>query len=168
MDHPEAHELGRFEARDHPEHARLFAPLQLRLKPDEAVVIGGEVVLPQLDDGVRPSAGARIGQPGRLHRPEPQRVDAAVRHHLDRQTPLEELRVVEVVDGRLLGRHDRLVKRAGTRRGRTDSSGSRLRRRLRRPDRRRLAPGPHRASFGSSARLGRPSRDRSFRRGRWD
>jgi hypothetical protein len=29
--------------------------------------------------------------------------DAAMRHHFDRKTPLEELRLVEVVDVRLLG-----------------------------------------------------------------
>ena len=57
-----------------PQHARLLAPFQLRLKADEAVVIAGEVVLPQLHGGVRRAAGARIDEADRLHRPEPQRV----------------------------------------------------------------------------------------------
>ena len=115
MDHPEAHELGRFKAGNHPQHARLFAPLQLRLKPDEAVVIAGESVLPQLDDGIGPAARPRIGEPGGLHRPKPQRVDAAMRHHLDGQTPLEELRVVEVVHAAFSAETMRLRETAGIR-----------------------------------------------------
>ena len=101
--HPEAHELGLLEARDQPKHARLVAPFDLRLEADEAVVIAGEIVLPQLDDGVRLASGARIDQADRLHRTEPQRVDAAVRHHLDRQAAFEEPLLVEVVDRRRLG-----------------------------------------------------------------
>ena len=73
-------------------------------------MVAGEVVLPELDAGVRLAPGARIGQAHRLHRPEPQRVHAAPRHHLDRQAPLEELRIVEFVQRRLLGRHHRGVK----------------------------------------------------------
>ena len=53
MHHAEAHELGVLEARDHPQHARLIAPLDLRLEPDQAVVIAGERVLPQLHHRVR-------------------------------------------------------------------------------------------------------------------
>ena len=97
MDHPEADELGVLEPGDEPQDARLLAPLHLGLEADEAEVIAGEVVLPQLHARVRLAPGARIGQAHRLHRPEPQRVDAAPGHHLDRQTPLEELRVVELV-----------------------------------------------------------------------
>ena len=103
MHHPEAHELGVLEAGDHPQHARLLAPLQLRLEPDQAEVIAGQVVLAQLHDRVRRAPGARIDEADRLHRTEPQRVAPAVRHHLDRQTALEELCRVEVVDGRRLG-----------------------------------------------------------------
>ncbi len=110
MDHPEPHELGVLEPGNQPQHARLLAPLHLRLEADEAEVVAGQVVLPELDARIRLAAGARIGQAHRLHRPEPQRIDAAPRHHLDRQAPLEELRVVELVQRRLLGRHDRVVK----------------------------------------------------------
>src|SRR5262245_27480273 len=110
MDHAEANELGLLEARNEPKHARLVAPLDLRLEPDEAEVIAGERVLPQLHGGVRLAAGARIDEPDRLHRPEPQRVAAAVRHDLDRQTALEEPLLVEVVDAGRLGGHERVVE----------------------------------------------------------
>ena len=63
---------------------------ELRLEPDQAEVIAGQVVLPQLHDRVGLPPGARIDEPHGLHRPEAQRVAPAVRHHLDRQAPLEE------------------------------------------------------------------------------
>ena len=62
--HAEADELRLLEARNQPQHARLLAPLQLRLKADEAEVIAGEVVLPQLHDGVRRRARC-ADRPGR-------------------------------------------------------------------------------------------------------
>ena len=102
MDHAVAHELGLLEARNHPQHSRLLSPLQLRLESDEAVVIAGKVVLAQLHGGVRLPPGSRILQPHRLHRPEAQRVFAAVRHHFDRQAPFEELLLVEIVNRRRL------------------------------------------------------------------
>ena len=39
VDHPVARELGVLQARDHLEHARLLAPLHLRLEPDQAEVV---------------------------------------------------------------------------------------------------------------------------------
>ena len=69
-------------------------------------MVAGEIVLPQLHDGKRRAAGARIDEADRLHRPEAQRVAAAVRHHLDRQTAFEELLLVEVVNGCRFRRHD--------------------------------------------------------------
>ena len=110
MHHAEPHELGLFQPRHQPQHARLVAPLDLRLEAHEAEVIAGESVLAQLDDGVGRVAGARIAQPDRLHRAEPQRVAAAVRHHLDRQAALEEHFPVEVVDRRRLGVDERVVE----------------------------------------------------------
>ena len=74
-------------------------------------MIAGDVVLPQLHDGVGLAPGAGVAQADRLHRPEAQRVDAARRHDLDRQTAFEELRLIELVDAGLLGRHQRLVER---------------------------------------------------------
>ena len=73
-------------------------------------MIAGERVLPQLHHRIRPASGAGIVEPGRLHRPEAQGVAAAVRHHLDGQAALEELRVVEVVHGRRLRRDERVVE----------------------------------------------------------
>src|SRR4029079_16184051 len=109
-DHPEAHELGALEPGNHPQHARLLSPLHLRLEADEAEVIAGNVVLAQLDDGVGFPAGAGVAQPDGFHRPEPQRVDAARRHHLDRQAALEEFRWSEWLDAGLLGRRQRGVE----------------------------------------------------------
>ena len=63
MDHAEPHELGVLEPGNQPQHARLLAPLHLRLEPDEAEVVAGEVVLPQLHDRVRLAPGARIVSP---------------------------------------------------------------------------------------------------------
>ena len=73
-------------------------------------MIAGEVVLPQLDDRVRLASGPRIDEPHRLHRPEAQRVDAAMRHHLDRQAAFEEFLFVEIVDRRRLRVHERVVE----------------------------------------------------------
>ena len=132
MHHAEADELGVLEAGNHRQHARLLAPLQLRLEADQAEVVAGEVVLPQLHDGVRRAAGARIDQADRLHRAEPQRVAAAMRHHLDRQAPLEELLLVEVVDRRRFGGHDARRRSGRTRPSSSGSSDSRPRHRPRR------------------------------------
>ena len=73
-------------------------------------MIAGQVVLPELHDRVRLAARSRIGQADRFHRAEPQRVHAARRHDLDRQAALEELRIVEVVQRRLLGGRHGLMK----------------------------------------------------------
>src|SRR5688572_11914593 len=110
MHHAEAHELGLLEPGDQPEDARLLAPLDLRLEADEAEVIAGESVLTQLHDRVRLAPAARIDEADRLHRSEPQRVAAAVRHDLDRQAPLEEPFFVEIVDRRRLGGDERVVE----------------------------------------------------------
>ena len=127
VDHPEAHELGALEARDHPEHALLLAPLELGLEADQRVVARGQVVLAQLHDGVRAAAGARIDEADRLHRPEAQGLLAAARHHLDRQAALEEELVLEVVERRRTRRGERAVEGVGTAPRRAGSSGSRRR-----------------------------------------
>ncbi len=73
-------------------------------------MIAGEVVLAQLHGGVRLASGAWVDEADRLHRPEPQRVAPAVRHHFDRQAPLEELLFVEIVNSRRLRGHQRVVE----------------------------------------------------------
>ena len=103
-------ELGVLEARNETQDARLIAPFDLSLKTHEAVVIPGQIVLPQLDRGIGLLARPRIDETDRLHRPEAQRVDAPVRHDLDRQTALEESLAVEIVNGRRLCVHERIVK----------------------------------------------------------
>src|SRR4029079_9926068 len=49
-------------------------------------------------------------QPDRFHRTEAKRIDAAMRHDLDRQAPLEELLLFEVVNGRRLAMHERIIE----------------------------------------------------------
>ena len=61
MHHAEAHELGILEPGNHPQHARLIAPFDLRLEADQAVVIAGERVLPQLHHRIR--AAVRCADP---------------------------------------------------------------------------------------------------------
>ena len=100
MHHAEADDLRVLEPRHQLQHARLLAPLQLRLEADQAEVIAGQRVLPQLHGCVRHAPGPRIDEADRLHRAEPQRVAAAMRHHLERQTPFEELLLVEVMNRR--------------------------------------------------------------------
>jgi hypothetical protein len=75
-------------------------------------MIAGEVILSQLHGGVRLPSGSRIFQSDRLHRPEPERVLTAMRHHFDRQASLEKLFFVEIMHGRRLGRRERRVERA--------------------------------------------------------
>ena len=110
MHHAESHELGLLQPGNHSKHARLLTPLELCLETHEAVVIAREVVLAELHRGIRRTACTRIHQPDRLHRPETQRIDAAMRHHFDRQAPFEELLVVEIMDGRRLGVNERVVE----------------------------------------------------------
>ena len=117
MHHAEADELRLLEPGDQPQHTRLLAPFELRLEPDEAEVIAGEIVLPQLHGGEGRAPGARVDETDRLHRPEAQRLAAAMRHHLDRQAALEELLLLEIVDRRRLGAHECVVERVVLRLG---------------------------------------------------
>ena len=102
VEHAEPHEFGLREARQHAEDALLLADLELRLEPDEVEVLAREVVLAELDDGVRLPARPRVGQPERLHRAVPQGLDAAFGHRLDRKASLEIDRLLEIVEGHLL------------------------------------------------------------------
>jgi len=111
MHHAKAHELRLLEPRDHAEHARLIAPLDLRLKSHQREVIAGKVVLTQLRGRIGESSGARIDETDRFHRTEAQRVAATMRHHLERQAAFEELRLVEVVHRRGFSGHKGVVER---------------------------------------------------------
>ena len=68
MHHAKPDEFRLLEAGNETKDARLIAPLDLRLKPDEAEMIPGEIVLTKLDGRVRLTSGARIGQADRFHR----------------------------------------------------------------------------------------------------
>ena len=63
MHRAEARELGLREARQRAEDALLLADPQLRLEADDVVEHAALVLLPQLHDGVRPLAGARVPSP---------------------------------------------------------------------------------------------------------
>jgi hypothetical protein len=54
MDLPEAHERGVREPGDRREDPLLLGPAKLRLEPDHRIMLGGEVVLTELNDRVRP------------------------------------------------------------------------------------------------------------------
>ena len=118
MDHAEAHELGVLEPGNQPQHARLLAPLHLRLEADQAEVIAGEVVLPQLHDGVGLAAGARIGR----GRPASSaRTAACPRRDAPSPRSAGSLRRTSRCRSRAARAFsaaiERLVERAGTRRG---------------------------------------------------
>src|SRR5262249_40171748 len=101
VDLTEAYELRAGEPGNGREDPLLLRPPELRLEPDHRVVLGGEVVLAELDDGVRTLSGPRVLESYGLHGPESQGVDPAPRHLLDRQAPLEERRPIELVKGGL-------------------------------------------------------------------
>ena len=110
MHHAEPDELGVLQPGNHRQHACLLTPLQLRLKADQAEMVAGNVVLPQLHGGIRRPPGPRIDEADGFHRPEAQRVAAAMRHHLDRQTAFEEFFLVEVVDSCRFRGDERVVE----------------------------------------------------------
>ena len=72
------------------EDADLFGVLQLGLEAHHVEQRAELVVLAQLHDGIGLRLRiVRIGQAERLHRPVPQRLRPARRHHLDRQAAVE-------------------------------------------------------------------------------
>src|SRR5207302_3228980 len=87
--HAEAHELRLLQAGNEPQHTPLLAPFQLRLEADEAVMVSRKIILPELDGRVWLTARPRIYEADRLHRSEPQRIFSSMRHHFDRQAPLD-------------------------------------------------------------------------------
>ena len=108
--HAEPHELRALEPGDQPQHARLIAPFDLRLKAHEAEVIARQIVLTELHHRVRLTPRPRIGEADRLHRTEAQRIAPAVRHHLDGQASFEEPLLVEIVNGRRFRGDERIVE----------------------------------------------------------
>ena len=68
----------------------LLAVLELGLEADHVVERAEPIVLAQLHDRIGlVLRGMRIGESERLHRPVPQRLAAALGHHLDRQAAVE-------------------------------------------------------------------------------
>ena len=120
VQHPESNELRALEPWNRAEDALLLGNLELRLEPDEVVVLAREIVLAQLHDGPRDLPGAGVGKTHGLHRPVAERLGPAFGHHLDRQAALEVDPLLEVLHRHRLGgeqRHDeRLVLRAIERR----------------------------------------------------
>ena len=60
--HPESHKLRVAETGNHTEDARLLAPLQLRLEPHETEMVASQRVLSELDNSVRLTLIAGVGQ----------------------------------------------------------------------------------------------------------
>ncbi len=88
----------------------LRAVLQLGLEADHVVERAKLVVLAQLDDGMGFHGWiVRIGEPDRLHRAVAQRFAAALRHHFDRQAPIEVRRIgFPLLEVGLLARQQRI------------------------------------------------------------
>ena len=64
VDLPEADEAGVLQARDHPQHALLLAPLHARLEADQVELALGQVLLPELHHRPgAPAVGGRAGPP---------------------------------------------------------------------------------------------------------
>ena len=89
MNLPVTQEACILEARNQPQHARLFAELEVILKADQVIAVGAQVFFAKLHHGPRREPGARIAQPYRLHRPETQRIAPAPGQHLNRQAALK-------------------------------------------------------------------------------
>ena len=83
------HELGVLQPRYHPEHAILLGWPELGLEPHEAVDARVRVLLPELNDRMRPPSRARVTQANRLHRAIRKRVPPPPRDHLHGQAALE-------------------------------------------------------------------------------
>ena len=94
MDLAVAEELGVLEAGNQAHDALLFAESQVILKAHQVVAVGAQILLAKLDGGVGTAAGARVGQPHRLHGTEAQGVAAAAGDLFDGQAGFEVRRVV--------------------------------------------------------------------------
>src|SRR5690606_41962534 len=68
VDRAVAEELRGGEGRDHPEHAALLAGAEPRLEPDDVPHLARAVLAPELDHGVRRTAGPRVAEPDGLDR----------------------------------------------------------------------------------------------------
>ena len=81
------------------------------LEADQVPHLARLVLTAQLHRRVRLAAGSRVVQADRLHRAEPQRLAAALRHLLDRQAALEVRHLVELVAVKLVGGRQRVDER---------------------------------------------------------
>ena len=96
------------EAGNRAEYALLFRNPEPRLESHEVPHPAGAVFAPQLYHRVRTLAGVGIGDPDRLHRPEPQRLASAPGHLFGRHAALEIGRLVELVRRELVGGRERV------------------------------------------------------------
>ena len=111
MQPAEPGEFGLLQTGDHAEDAGLLGIFQLRLEADHVVERAERIVLAELHDGIGFVRRVRIGQPDRLHGAVGQRLDAALRHHLDRQAAFEIGRIgFPFLENRLLALEDRRNK----------------------------------------------------------
>ena len=56
----EAQELGVLKSGDHAKDTRLVRIAHVILEPDQIVAVGALILLPELHNGIRPAASARI------------------------------------------------------------------------------------------------------------
>src|SRR3989454_4230868 len=109
----EARKFRALEAGDHPEHPDLLGELEMILEADHRVKAGRQVVLPELHDGERLFACARVDEADRLHRAECERLTTTAGHLLDRQAPLEVEDLLLELVRRRLGRPQEGLVEAG-------------------------------------------------------
>ena len=110
MHHAVAQKFRVFQRGNHGKHPLLLGEFQIRLKPDQVVRCARNVLLAQLQNGVR-ALSVLIVQPHGLEHAEAQRIPAARRHDLDGHAPLEDLALFELVRHRTLGGNERVDER---------------------------------------------------------
>ena len=96
---------------DHPEHALLLPPAQIRLKADEVVGTPPDVLYPQLRDRPRSASSPRVGESHGLEGAKAQRIVTAARDLLDGLAGHEQLSSLEVPGHDALCRHELLAER---------------------------------------------------------
>ncbi len=110
MDLAVAQEFRILQARDQPQHASLFAELQVILKSNQVVGICPQIFTPQLHHRPRRLAGSRIAQADRLHRAKAWRIAPSSRKLFDRQAAFKVSQLLPFFFLHRLRRHQRIVK----------------------------------------------------------
>src|SRR5262249_9673801 len=99
VDLAEPQKLGPLQSGNLAKNPLLLRPGQTRLETDQVVRATREIFLSELHHRAGSLTGPRIAKPDWLHRAKRQRVVPPLRHHLDRQTPFEVTRLLEIMRG---------------------------------------------------------------------